>query len=95
MICISKRSKYIFYLLIFLIYSFPFFRLVAEDITVIPDLKTSGVPIHKAGKYLSPFANPDFGEPAKVRVGFLLKSISSYSIKEAKFFADFLYFLYE
>ena len=47
------------------------------------------MPTHKAGKYLSPFANPDYGEPAKVRVGFLLKSISSYSIKEAKFFADF------
>ena len=89
MLCISKRSNYVFYLLIFLIYSFPFFRLVCEDTPVISDLKSSGVPIHKAGKYLSPFANPDYGEPAKVRVGFLLKSISSYSIKEAKFFADF------
>ena len=88
MLCVTKKISYLFYLSLFLLY-FPLLHLRAEDITLTSDDKSSGVPIHKLGKYLSPFANPDYGEPAKVRVGFLLKSISSYSIKEAKFFADF------
>lgn len=55
----------------------------------IQQTQTGGVPRHFTGKYRSPFANPEYGQPAKVRVGFLLKSITSYSIKEGKFTADF------
>lgn len=51
--------------------------------------ESGGVPKSTSGKYRSPFSNPDFGQPAKVRIGFLLKSINSYSIKEGKFIADF------
>ncbi len=49
----------------------------------------SGMPFNKNGRFKSPFANPNFGEPCNVKVGFLLKSITSYSVKEGKFEADF------
>ena len=65
-----------------------FSNLSAEEILNLPNIQI-GVPIQNSGRFLSPFANPNYGEPAKVRVGFLLKSISSYSIKDAKFNADF------
>ncbi|MCB1176350.1 MAG: hypothetical protein KDK36_02115, partial [Leptospiraceae bacterium] len=48
-----------------------------------------GMIYKKDGKFRSPFANPNFGEPAKVRVGFLLKSITAYDIKQGSFEADF------
>jgi hypothetical protein len=53
------------------------------------DTHFHGVPKKDSGNYRSPFANPDFGSPAIVRVGFLLVSITSYSIKDGKFSADF------
>lgn len=52
-------------------------------------LSSSGVPYTPTGRFRSPFANPDFGEPAKVKVGFLLKSITNYDMKVGKFEADF------
>ena len=52
-------------------------------------LSLSGMPYNKEGRFKSPFANPNFGKPCKVNVGFMLKSITSYSIKEGKFYADF------
>ena len=47
------------------------------------------MPYTPTGQFRSPFANPDYGEPAKVRVGFLLKSITNYNMKEGRFEADF------
>ncbi len=52
-------------------------------------ISKSGVPYTPKGRFRSPFANPDFGEPAKIRVGFLLKSITNYDMKVGKFEADF------
>lgn len=52
-------------------------------------ISKSGMPFTPKGDYRSPFANPDFGDPARVKVGFLLKSITGYNMKEGKFEADF------
>jgi hypothetical protein len=52
-------------------------------------LTPSGMPFNPTGKFKSPFANPSYGKPCIVKVGFLLKSITSYSVKEGKFEADF------
>jgi hypothetical protein len=49
----------------------------------------TGMPYHPKGKFRSPFADPDSKAPCNVRVGFLLKSITNYSIKDGKFEADF------
>jgi hypothetical protein len=90
MYSIFRRNfdKYILSIIFFTIFFSATCKLSAEEILNLQEFKTA-VPTQKSGKFLSPFANPNYGEPAKIRVGFLLKSISSYSIKEAKFNADF------
>jgi hypothetical protein len=50
---------------------------------------TGGVPVHTEGPYRSPFANPGFGAPAIVKVGFLFSHIADYDIKEGTFKAEF------
>jgi hypothetical protein len=57
-----------------------------DTATVGPE---GGVPVHKDGHYRSPFANPGFGKPAEVKVGFLLSHVRKYDIKEGTFEADF------
>lgn len=49
----------------------------------------TGMPFHSKGKYRSPFADPDSKGPCTIKVGFLLKSITNYSVKDGKFEADF------
>jgi hypothetical protein len=57
------------------------------DRAIAPD---GGVPFHPAGTtYRSPFAKPNPGPPARIRVGMLLNSIDDYEIKTGKFDADF------
>jgi hypothetical protein len=48
-----------------------------------------GVPIHPEGAYRSPFANPKFGGPCNIRVGFLLNHIRNFDIKEGTYDAEF------
>jgi hypothetical protein len=61
-----------------------------DDVASLPKtLSSKGVPYNRQGRFRSPFANPNFGTPCKVRVGFLLKSITNYNIKAGSFEADF------
>lgn len=48
-----------------------------------------GVPVHTNGEYRSPFANPDFGQVANVRVGLVLNDVTQYDIIKGTFQADF------
>lgn len=65
-------------------------KLPAEDaLNNASGLSPAGVPIHDKGKFKSPFANPDFGKPAEVKVGMLITDISQYDIKEGTFEATF------
>lgn len=64
-------------------------KLPAEDALDSAKVSPSGVPIHEKGKFKSPFANPDFGKPAEVKVGMLIMDISQYDIKEGTFDATF------
>ncbi|HEY8078780.1 MAG TPA: hypothetical protein VIF62_31830 [Labilithrix sp.] len=57
-----------------------------ETAVVGPD---GGVPIHTQGEFRSPFANPDFGGIATVRVGLVLNDLTQYSIQNGTFVADF------
>ena len=50
---------------------------------------TGKVPIHRDGKYRSPFAHPRFGGPATAKVGLVLADISGYDIQTGTFEADF------
>ena len=47
------------------------------------------VPIHRAGRYRSPLANPSLGGPASVKVGFVISEIRDYLIQDGSFSADF------
>jgi hypothetical protein len=47
------------------------------------------VPIHREGKYRSPFANPAFGGPARVKVGLVISEVRDYQITTGGFEADF------
>jgi hypothetical protein len=88
---ISKKYQWFWFfpLLVLLI---PF-RSKAGDGADIPKFKKplskSGMPYTPNGPFKSPFANPDFGDPAQVKVGFLLKSVTSYNMKEGRFEANF------
>jgi len=65
-------------------------KLPAEDaLNSATALSPSGVPMHDKGKFKSPFANPDFGKAAEVKVGMLITDISQYDIKEGTFEATF------
>lgn len=48
-----------------------------------------GVPVHTEGAFRSPFANPRFGSPARVKVGFILSQLRNFDIKEGTFDAEF------
>jgi hypothetical protein len=50
---------------------------------------TGKVPIHREGRYRSPFAHPHFGGPATAKVGLVLADISGYDIQTGTFEADF------
>jgi len=47
-----------------------------------------GVPTHK-GRFKSPFAHPEFGGPALVKVGLVLANVRDYDIQKGVFEADF------
>jgi hypothetical protein len=49
----------------------------------------AGVPIHKDGRFKSPYAHPKFGTAANVRVGILLANVREYDIQKGTFEADF------
>ena len=48
-----------------------------------------GVPIHKDGKYRSPFAHPKWEGVATTKVGFLLANVRNYDVQKGTFDADF------
>lgn len=50
---------------------------------------TGKVPIHKEGKFRSPFAHPRFGGPATAKVGLVLNNVREYDIQTGSFQADF------
>jgi hypothetical protein len=50
---------------------------------------TGKVPIHKEGKFRSPFAHPHFGGPATAKVGLVLNNVREYDIQTGSFQADF------
>jgi hypothetical protein len=58
------------------------------DVASAPD---GGVPSHPAGasRFKSPFAKPNAGPAARVKVGMLLNSIDGYDVKTGTFTADF------
>lgn len=57
------------------------------DKAVAPD---GGVPFHPgATHFKSPFARPETGPSAKVKVGFLLNTVDNYDVKTGTFTADF------
>jgi hypothetical protein len=55
----------------------------------IDALGNGKVPIHRDGKYRSPLANPSFGGPATVKVGFVISEIRDYQITDGSYSADF------
>ncbi|HMV76918.1 MAG TPA: hypothetical protein PL163_15845 [Leptospiraceae bacterium] len=55
----------------------------------VKKLSPSGMPYNDKGRFRSPFANPAYGTPCNIKVGFMLKSVSGFSTKEGKFEADF------
>jgi hypothetical protein len=57
------------------------------DLAVAPD---GGVPHHAEGTpFRSPFAKPNAGQAARVKVGMLLNSVDEYDVKTGTFKADF------
>ncbi len=50
---------------------------------------TGKVPIHREGRYRSPFAHPRFGGPTTAKVGLVISDISGYDIQSGTFEADF------
>ena len=52
-------------------------------------LGTGKVPIHRAGKYRSPLANPDMGGPALTKVGLVISEVRDYQITDGSYSADF------
>lgn len=50
---------------------------------------TGKVPIHREGPYRSPFAHPNFGGPAHVKVGLVLVTMREYDIQHGSFEANF------
>lgn len=50
---------------------------------------TGKVPIHKTGRYRSPFANPSFGSPATAKVGLVISEVRGYDLQTGSFEADF------
>ncbi|HET7541013.1 MAG TPA: hypothetical protein VFK05_14115 [Polyangiaceae bacterium] len=58
-----------------------------EDIDAI--VGKGKVPIHRSGRYRSPLANPSFGGPAIVKVGFVISEIRDYQIQDGSFSADY------
>ncbi len=55
----------------------------------IDSLGNGKVPIHRAGKYRSPLANPDMGGPATVKVGLVISEVRDYQITDGSYSADF------
>ena len=55
----------------------------------IDAIGTGKVPIHRAGKYRSPLANPSLGGPATVKVGFVISEIRDYQIQDGSFSAEY------
>lgn len=64
-------------------------ELPAEDALNTTVVQPSGALIHTKGNFKSPFANPDFGKPAEVKVGLQISAITSYDIKEGTFDVTF------
>jgi hypothetical protein len=54
---------------------------------------TGKVPIHRDGKFRSPFAHPRFGGPATAKVGLVLNNVREYDIQTGSFQADFFFSL--
>jgi len=50
---------------------------------------TGKVPIHREGKFRSPFAHPRFGGPAHAKVGLVIDEIRDYNIQNGTFEAEF------
>ena len=50
---------------------------------------TGKVPIHRQGRYRSPFANPSFGSPAMVKVGLVISGVRGYDLQTGTFEAEF------
>jgi hypothetical protein len=64
---------------------------LAKDLSAaeIDAIGTGKVPIHRGGRYFSPLANPSFGGPAIVKVGFVISEIRDYQIQDGSFSADY------
>src|SRR5262249_17422986 len=52
-------------------------------------LGTGKVPIHREGKFASPFANPKYGDPAHVKVGLVINEIREYNIQTGGYDLEF------
>ncbi len=50
---------------------------------------TGKVPIHREGRFRSPFAHPRFGGPATAKVGLVLNEVREYNIQTGSFQAEF------
>ncbi len=48
-----------------------------------------GVPVHKEGRFRSPFAHPKWGGVAQTKVGFLLANVRNFDMQKGTFDADF------
>jgi len=64
-------------------------ELPAEDALNSAVVTPSGALMHTKGPFKSPFANPDFGKPAEVKVGLQISQIMGYDIKEGTFDVTF------
>ncbi|MBL0198114.1 MAG: hypothetical protein IPQ09_28645 [Myxococcales bacterium] len=64
-------------------------ELPAEDALSSAVIQPNGSLMHTKGPFKSPFANPDFGAAAEVKVGLQISAITSYDIKEGMFDATF------
>ncbi|MBK8217925.1 MAG: hypothetical protein IPK71_29720 [Myxococcales bacterium] len=64
-------------------------ELPAEDALNSATVQPNGSLVHTKGPFKSPFANPDFGKAAEVKVGLQISQIMSYDIKEGTFDATF------
>jgi hypothetical protein len=50
---------------------------------------TGKVPIHREGKFKSPFAHPHFGGPTTAKVGLVIQQVREYNIQTGSFEAEF------